>query len=315
MSQASDPTTPDHRVVLLAGGTGGAKLARGFHALPNCQLTVIANSGDDIEIYESRVCPDPDLVIFHLADMINDRGWGIEGDTFHAMEQLDAIGAEAWFRLGDRDLAICLERARMIRAGSSLTEAISRLSKSLVGPESTVLPMCDESVATKITVNGEVVPFQEFMIKRQTEGDIEDVSFAGINEARPTSEVLAAIEAADVIVIGPSNPAISIGPILAVPGMTEALVDSPAPKVVVSPLVEGTVVKGPTEKFMAAASVELSPHGIAAHYEAQGVCDGLVADSTAEAVRTHVTNVLMETLADKARVAEETLSFALELAA
>jgi len=314
VSQASDQTTPEHRVVLLAGGTGGAKLARGFHSLPDCQLTVVANTGDDIEIYESRVCPDPDLVIFHLADMINDRGWGIEGDTFHAMDQLAAIGAEAWFRLGDRDLAICLDRARMLREGSSLTEAISHLSKSLVGPESAVLPMCDETVATQITVNGELVPFQEFMIKRQTDGDIEDVSFSGINDARPTPEVFTAIQAADVIVIGPSNPAISIGPILAVPGMTKALVDSGAPKVVVSPLVAGTVIKGPTEKFMAAAGVELSPHGIAAHYEAQDVCDGLIADAPAEAVRTHVTNVLMESLEQKQRLAEETLNFALELA-
>jgi LPPG:FO 2-phospho-L-lactate transferase len=315
VSQVSDQTTPDCRVVLLAGGTGGAKLARGFHALPNCDLTVIANTGDDIDIYESRVCPDPDLVIFHLADMINDRGWGIDGDTFHAMDQLEAIGAESWFRLGDRDLAICLERARVLRQGSSLTEAIGQLSRSLVGSRTSVLPMCDESVRTQITVNGELVPFQEFMIKRQTEGAIENVSFDGIDSARPTSEVLSAINDADVIVVGPSNPAISIGPILAIPGMTAAIAESSAPTVVVSPLVDGTVIKGPTEKFMAAAGVELSPTGIGSHYAAQGICDVLIADSPSDAVRTRVTNVLMDSLEAKRRLAEETLTFGRELLA
>jgi LPPG:FO 2-phospho-L-lactate transferase len=284
--------------------------------LDACDLTVIANTADDIDIYESRVCPDPDLVIFNLADMINDRGWGIEGDTFHAMDQLEAIGAECWFRLGDRDLAICLERARTLREGATLTEAITQLAQALLGATTTeVLPMCNEPVATEITVNGELVPFQDFMIRRQAQGNIESVHFAGVQDARPTSKILDAISTADAIIIGPSNPAISIGPILAVPGMAEAIGQAKAPTVVVSPLVDGSVIKGPTEAFMEAAGVELSPGGIASHYREMEVCDGLVADSGCEDIPCLVTNVLMDSLESKERLAGETLAFALEIAA
>ena len=310
MSPASDQTTPNKRVALLAGGTGGAKLARGFHALNGCSLTVIANTGDDVDIYESKVCPDPDLVLFHIADMINDRGWGIDGDTFHAMDQLEAIGAECWFRLGDRDLAICLERARLLREGATLTDAITSISKPLIGTNTVVLPMCDEPVPTRITSGGEELPFQEFMILRQAQGPIDEVSFEGIDSAKPTPQVLASIAEADAIVIGPSNPAISIGPILSVPGMTEALVSADAPIVVVSPLVGGEVVKGPTGAFLEAAGVELSPAGIASHYKALGVCDCLVADAATEVVPTKVTNVLMDSLEAKLHVAKATIDLA-----
>ncbi len=313
MSQASGQTTPKQRVVLLAGGTGGAKLARGFHELDGCQLTVIANTGDDIDIYESKVCPDPDLVTFHLADMINERGWGIEGDTFNAMDQLEAIGAECWFRLGDKDLAICLERARLIRTGMTLTEATLEITQPLIGDRTLVLPMCDETVATEIQVDGSMVPFQEFMIQMRAEAAIEDVRFAGIERAQPTSQVLDAVAAADVIVVGPSNPAISIGPILAVPGLADAILAAGAPKIVVSPLVGGEVIKGPTEAFMEAAGVELSPGGIASHYTAAGVCDGLVADVETDVAPTKVTNVLMDSLEAKVRLAGEVLEFAEEL--
>ena len=314
MSQASAQTIPNKRIALLAGGTGGAKLARGFHALDDCSLTVIANTGDDIEIYESKVCPDPDLVIFHLADMINERGWGIEGDTFHAMDQLEAIGAECWFRLGDRDLAICLERARLLNAGTRLTEAIAAIGSPLIGTKTVVLPMCDETVATYIRVGGELVPFQEFMIQRQATGPIEDVAFIGVEEATLSSEVATAIAQADVIVIGPSNPAISIGPILAVPGMVEAISGAAAPSVVVSPLVGGEVIKGPTEAFMEAAGIDLSPVGIANHYAGQGICDGLIADQAEDAAfPVRITNVLMDSLDAKTNLAAEVLEFAEEL--
>ncbi len=315
MSQASGQTTPSRRVVLLAGGTGGAKLARGFHSLDGCDLTVIANTADDIEIYESRVCPDPDLVMFHLADMINDRGWGIEGDTFHAMEQLAAIGAECWFGLGDRDLAICLERARMLREGTTLTDAIGAIASNLIGTGTKVLPMCDETVATHIRVEGKLVPFQEFMIQMKAEAPIEEVVLQGIENSEPTAAVLDAISKADAIVVGPSNPAISIGPILAVPGLADALRQAAAPKVVVSPLVDGSVIKGPTEAFMEVAGVELSPRGIATHYRDLGVCDGLVADAAHNDLPCLVTNVLMDSLEAKERLAGETLTFAMELAA
>lgn len=298
-------------VVVLAGGTGGAKLARGMQDLVGEDLAVIANTADDVTIYGARVCPDPDLVLFHLADRIDSRGWGLAGDTFHAMEQLEEIGAEAWFRLGDRDLAIGLDRARRLAGGERLTQATEALVRGFAVP-SRVLPMCDEPVATWVKANGRRRPFQEFMIVDGAKGPIEAVEFEGIGQAGVSPEVAAVLEAAEAIVIGPSNPVISIGPILAVPGMREAISASPATVVAVSPLVRGEAVKGPTEDFLAWAGVECSAEGIAAHYAS--VADALVADSVAQSLPTLVTDLLMDGMAGQVRLARETLDHAAALA-
>ncbi|MCX6394363.1 MAG: 2-phospho-L-lactate transferase [Solirubrobacterales bacterium] len=311
MSQDSTPT-PDARssVVVLAGGTGGAKLASGFAALPDVRLSVIANTGDDVSIYGARVCPDPDLIIFHLAGRINERGWGLDGDTFHAMAQLGELDAENWFQLGDKDLAIGIDRAQRLAEGQTLTQATAALAESF-GIEAAVLPMCDEPVATQVVVGGVERPFQEFMIVDQAAGPVEAVVLEGIAAATPTPEVLSAIASADVIVIGPSNPAISIGPILAVPGMTEAIQSARAPVVAVSPLVHGNAVKGPTEEFLRAAGVEQSAAGIAQHYAA--LIDGLVADQDVADTPTLLTDLLMEGEDGRRRLAAETLAFAMGL--
>ena len=302
-------------VVVLAGGTGGAKLARGMLDVTGADdLTVIANTGDDIEIYGAYVSPDPDLVTFWLGDRIDERGWGLAGDTFHVMDGLKAIDVDAWFTLGDQDLAIGLERARRLARGERLTEAHTAIANALKTP-GTVLPMSDSPVRTRILAGGRWWPFQEYMIKAGGAsggaGPVEDVQFHGAHAAQPTPETERAIATARAIIIGPSNPVISIGPILAIPGLRAALQSTTAPVVAVSPLVAGHAVKGPTEAFMAFAGLPTSSNGIAAYYD--GLIDGLVADQRATKVPTLDTNVLMDTPDARRRLADETLGFATAL--
>jgi LPPG:FO 2-phospho-L-lactate transferase len=299
-------------VVLLAGGTGGAKLARGMlDAVAADELVVIANTGDDIEIYGAYVSPDPDLITFWLADLIDERGWGLADDTFHTMQGLKDLGVEIWFNLGDRDLAIGIERARALADGTRLTDAHASISAAL-GVGASVLPMSDAPVRTRVLAQGRWWPLQEFLIVARGEGPIDGVDFRGAGAAAPTPEVLAAIAGARAVVIGPSNPVISIGPILALDGLRSALQDTAAPVVAVSPLVGGAVVKGPTEPFMQWRGEPLSSSGIANLYE--GVIDGLIADERSEHLPVLETNVLMDSPAARARVATETLQFALALA-
>jgi len=295
-------------VVVLAGGTGGAKLARGMlDVVGSDDLVVIANTGDDIEIYGAYVSPDPDLVTFWLADRIDDRGWGLAGDTFHVMQSLRSLGVDVWFNLGDEDLAIGIERARRLDEGQRLTDAHAAIVRALKAPGH-VLPMSDSPVRTHVMAEDRWWPFQEYMIRSGGAAPIQEVDFRGANNAGPTPEVETALATAKAIVIGPSNPIISIGPILAVPGLKAALKHSPAPVVAVSPLVAGAVVKGPTEAFMAWTGRPLTSDGIAALYE--GVIDGLVADRRAEQIPSLETDVLMDSPGARRRVAEQTLRFA-----
>jgi len=301
-------------VVVLAGGTGGAKLARGMADVAGSDaLVVIANTADDVEVYGAHVSPDPDLVTFWLADQIDERGWGIAGDTFHVMGGLRAMGREVWFNLGDRDLAIGLARAQRLAEGARLTEAIAELGAALEAP-GRVLPMCDEPVRTRVRAHGRAWPFQEFMILGRGEGPIDDVTFDGIEAARPTPEVLDAIARARAIVIGPSNPVVSIGPILAVPGMREALRAAPAPIVAVSPIVGGAVLKGPTAACLAWAGQPASAAGVAALYG--DLLDGIVADEQLPAdvaLPVLETDLLMADGGGRQRLAREALAFATAL--
>jgi len=298
-------------VVVLAGGTGGAKLARGMLDVVGADLVVIANTGDDIEIHGGHVAPDPDLVTFWLADRIDERGWGLRDDTFAVMEELRALGEDVWFNLGDRDLALCLARARRLAAGETLTQAVDAARRAL-GVPATVLPMCDAPVRTWIRARGAWHGFQEWMIREQAAGPIEEVAFRGADAALASAPVLAALEGARAVIVGPSNPVISIGPILAVPGIRQAILATSAPVVAVSPLVGGRSVKGPTEAFLEAAGRSLDSDGIAAHYD--GLLDGLVADARADGLPTLETDVSMPDAGARRRVAQATLDFALALA-
>jgi LPPG:FO 2-phospho-L-lactate transferase len=298
----------DGPVVVLAGGTGGAKLARGMLDVVGAErLVVIANTADDIEIYGAHVSPDVDLVTFWLSDRIDARGWGIEGDTFAVMDGLRALGEEIWFNLGDRDLALGVKRASALADGVTLTAAHDQILGAL-GVRARVLPMSDQPVRTRVLAHGRWWPFQEFMIRGRGEGPVEDLQLRGLRAASPTPQVLDALATAAAIVIGPSNPVISIGPILALPGIREAVRASPARVVAVSPLVEGAVVKGPTEPFLRWAGRPLSSDGIAAFYE--NVIDGLVADQETDAVPVRLTDVLMGDADARRRLAAEALGFA-----
>lgn len=299
-------------VVVLAGGTGGAKLARGIaDVLGGERLTVIANTGDDVEVYGAHVSPDPDLVTFWLADEIDARGWGLAGDTFTVMDALRALGSDVWFNLGDRDLAWCLERARMLAAGATQTEAHTHLAGQL-GLDARVLPMSDDPVRTWVRSPAGWRSFQEFMIRERAAGPVEGLEFRGAEQARASTAVLDAIATAETIVIGPSNPLASIAPILAVPGVRDALHEARAPIVAVSPIVGGEVLKGPTAAFMAFAALDCSASGVASFYGE--LLDGIVADEDAG----HDLPVLradtrMDDAPARARVAEQTLDFAASL--
>jgi LPPG:FO 2-phospho-L-lactate transferase len=305
------------RVALLSGGTGGAKLARGLLDVVGADgLTVIANTGDDAEVHGVHVSPDPDLVTYWLADAIDARGYGIAGDTWRVMDALEAAGRPAWFRLGDRDLAMCLIRSELLAAGAALTEAHAAVVEAM-GVEARVLPVTDEPVRTRVGVRGRTLAFQEFMIVERAQGPIESVEYAGVREAKPTRAVAAALAGADAIVIGPSNPVASIGPMLAVPGLREALVDAPAPVVAVSPFVGGAVVKGPTLAFCAHAGVEPAASGLLDAYA--GLLDGLLADEAVErvaaleGVAALEADTRMDSPATRRRVAQTTLELAASL--
>jgi LPPG:FO 2-phospho-L-lactate transferase len=301
------------RVALLAGGTGGAKLAAGMQEELGADLTVIANTGDDVETLGVHVSPDPDLVTYWLSGEIDQvRGWGLYEDTFRVMERMAEIGAPNWFNLSDRDLAACLYRREFLAAGGRLTDAQAQIARG-VGVQARVLPMCDEPVRTKVLTEHGRRELQEYLILDGGKPDVLGVELDGIAEATPTREVANAFRTADVIVIGPSNPVISIGPILAVPGMREAIAASPAPVVAVSPYVAGQVVKGPTDKFMEALGRPTTAAGVASLYA--GLIDAMVVDQDdpdpppAE-IPTLAAPTLMDGAAGRLRVARTVLDYA-----
>ena len=291
-------------VVLLAGGTGGAKLARGLLDEAD-ELVVIANTGDDVEIYNAHVSPDPDLVTFWLADRIDERGWGLAGDTFHVMDGLRELGEEVWFNLGDRDLAICLRRARRLAEGARLTEAIDEARRAL-GVRARVLPMCDEPVRTHVKARGRLasVPGVHDPRARGRPGRGRGAARhrGGAADARGARRARTRRRRRR----RPVQPGDLDRPDPRGPGTARSA--ERAPVVAVSPLVRGQVLKGPTDVFMAWAGHPLSSEGIAAHYA--GLIDGLVADEGADSVRTLVTDVEMGDPEARRRLAREVLAFA-----
>lgn len=304
-----DPSAP--KVVLLSGGTGGAKLARGLSDVIGANLTVLANVADDIEIYGAHVSPDPDLVSYWLAHRVDPRGWGIEGDTFKVMDELRALGEDIWFNLGDRDMAVCIQRAQWLREGVRPTEALARLTRQL-GIDATVLPPTDDQLRTTVLARGKRTGVQHFLIQRHGAGPIDDVKVEGLEEATVTPETFAAVQAADLIVIGPSNPALSITPILGLPGLRDAITAASAPVVTVSPLVGGRVLKGPTDAFLDHLGVTHDAAGIASLYA--DVTDGVISDDAPSSafpagVHHRQIDVLLDTPERRREVARELIAF------
>jgi LPPG:FO 2-phospho-L-lactate transferase len=301
------------RVALLAGGTGGAKLAAGMQEELGSDLAVIANTGDDVETLGVHVSPDPDLVTYWLSREIDEeRGWGIKGDDFVVFNRLKQLGAPDWFGLSDRDLAACLYRRAFIDDGGRPTDAQAQIARGL-GVAARVLPMCDTPVRTQVMTPGGQRGLQEYLILDGGQPQVLGVQLEGIEAAEPTPEVLEALRDADAIVIGPSNPVISIGPILAVPGIREAIVASPAPVVAVSPYVAGAVVKGPTDRFMEGIGRPTTAAGVASLYA--GLIDAMVVDEgdpdpPPDEIPTLAAPTLMDGAAGRARLARTVLDYA-----
>jgi len=305
------------RVALLAGGTGGAKLGAGIQEEIGADLTVVANTADDVEVLGVHVSPDPDLVTYWLSGEIDaERGWGIRDDSFTVFERLARLGAPDWFSLSDRDLAACLYRRQFLDEGGRQTDAQAQIARGL-GVDARVLPMSEARVRTKVLTEAGRRDLQEYLIVDGGAADVHGVELEGIAEAEPTPEVLAALGEAEAIVIGPSNPVISIGPILALPGMREAIAASGAPVVAVSPFVAGVVVKGPTERFMAALGRPSTAAGVASLYA--GLIDAMVVDEAdpdppPQDIPTQTAPTLMDSAAARARLGRIVLDYADTLA-
>lgn len=305
------------RIALLAGGTGGAKLAAGMQEEIGSDLSVIVNTGDDVETLGVHVSPDPDLVTWWLSGEIDEeRGWGLRDDSFTVFERLTKLGAPSWFGLSDRDLAACLYRRQFVEEGGSFTAAQAQIARSL-GVEAKVLPMSEAPVRTKVHTAAGARALQEYLIVDRGEPEVRGVELDGIAEAEPTREVLETLRSAEAIVIGPSNPVISIGPILAVPGMREAITQFGVPIVAVSPFVAGQVVKGPTERFMQALGRPSTAAGVASLYA--GLIDAMIVDEgdpdpPPEEIPTLATATLMERAAGRLRLARIVLDYAASLA-
>jgi LPPG:FO 2-phospho-L-lactate transferase len=304
------------RVALLAGGTGGAKLGAGLQEEIGSDLTVIANTADDVEILGVHVSPDPDLITYWLSGEIDaERGWGIRDDSFTVFERLSQLGAPNWFRLSDRDLAACLYRRQFLDEGGRQTDAQAQIARGL-GVTARVLPMSETPVRTKVLTAAGRRGLQEYLIVDGGSAEVQGVELDGIAEAGPTDEVTAALRGAEAIVIGPSNPVISIGPILAVPGVREAIAASSAPVIAVSPYVAGEVVKGPTERFMAALGKPSTAAGVVSLYA--GLIDAMVVDEgdpdpPPEEIPTLTAPTLMDSAASRARLARIVLDYATTL--
>ena len=301
------------RCVVLAGGTGGAKLAAGMQDALGEGLSVIANAADDIEIAGVDVSPDPDLVTYWLSgDIDEQRGWGIKDDSFVVFDRLVQLGTPDWFRLSDRDLATCLYRKEFIAEGGRRTDAQNQIARAL-GVQATVLPMCEEPVRTQVRTAEGWRGLQQYLVAERAQAAVEEVRIDGLADATATPDVLEAIANADAIVIGPSNPVISIGPIVSMPAVRDAMAAAGAPVVAVSPYVAGQVVKGPTDLFMKAIGRPSTAAGAASLYE--GLLDGMICDPEdpdppPERIRVMSCPTFMEGRAGRRELAERTLEFA-----
>jgi LPPG:FO 2-phospho-L-lactate transferase len=309
-------------IVVLAGGVGGAKMAQGLQAaLPPGDLIVVVNTADDFDLYGLWISPDLDTVMYTLAgiaDPVN--GWGVAGDTRNTLDAIARYGEEPWFLLGDQDFATHILRTERLRAGRPLSAVTAELCDAL-GIQSRIVPMTDDRVATQIDTPAGTLEFQDYFVGRRQSDDVLDVTFVGIERATAHPDALVAIREAEAGVIAPSNPIVSVAPILDTPGMREALDDTPAPIVAVSPIVGGRALKGPAAHMLATLGHEVSALGVARLYG--GLIDGLVVDDidrelvpTVELAgpRVLVTATVMGDEADRRRLAVEVLDFASTLA-
>jgi LPPG:FO 2-phospho-L-lactate transferase len=275
------------RVSLLAGGTGGTKLAHGFALIgPDVELTVIANVGDDAEMHGLHVSPDLDTILYTLAGLVDaERGWGIASDTLTAHAMFARLGAETWFTVGDADLATHAHRTQLLREGRTLTEATAAMATAL-GVTARLLPASDDRLRTRLETDAGALDFQDYFVRLRQEPTVTGIHLDGLADARPTDAVLAAIADAELLVIGPSNPIVSIGPILELADVREAIAAAAAPKVAVSPIVAGRALKGPADRMLASLGHETSAAGVARLYA--GLVDRFVIDDADAGLRPEI---------------------------
>jgi|SRR6202050_1941913 len=310
------------RIAALAGGVGASKLLWGIYHSPEIQadpqsFTIIVNTGDDLEMHGLNICPDLDIVTYTLAGVVNPAtGWGIDQDTFATLEYLGKYGRQIWFNLGDRDLATHIHRTDLLRHGSTLSRCADVIRMSL-GVSSRILPMSNDRVRTQIETSQGTLPFQDYLVKHRAAPKISGIRFEGADSARPAAGVIDAIEKADAIVVCPSNPLISIGPILAVRGIRDALVKRRSRVIAVCPIVGGASLKGPSDKMMSELGLEVSATGVARLY--RDVASTLVIDEVDAAqrsaiegigLRVQISQTIMRTAGDKERLAEFVLGVA-----
>lgn len=307
------------KVLALAGGVGGAKLADGLaQCLPAENLTIVVNTGDDFEHLGLKICPDLDTVCYTLAGLANpDTGWGRKDETWNALENLSVLGGPSWFNLGDRDLGTHLERTRRLRLGHTLSQITRNFCRAW-GIHLTVLPMSDDALPTWVYTDEGELPFQEYFVLRQCQPRVVGFRFEGAESAQPAPGVLETIHAADLVIFCPSNPWVSIDPILAVPGIRTAL--SEKTLVAVSPIIDGETVKGPAAKMYSELGIQPSAVAVAQHY--QDLLAGFVIDSRdvsrtpdieALGPRVLVTGIIMKSPDDRRRLAQEVLEFGIQL--
>ena len=311
------PLPSRERVTVLSGGIGGVKLVEGLQELldPDA-LSVICNTGDDQEFWGLHVSPDVDTVLYTLSGLINrDQGWGLDSESFQALELLERYGEPTWFKLGDRDLATHILRTEWLREGQRLTEVTAELARRL-GIACAVIPMSDNRLRTVVVTPDGELDFQEYFVRRRFETPVDEVRFDGAALALPSPEALAAILGASTVMIAPSNPIASIGPMLAIRGLKEALAQATGMRIAISPLIGGEAVKGPTVPMMQAAGLPITPVGVAQAYE--GLLDAIVIDRQdvafkpaleSEGLRVLVTDTLMEGFEGRLRLAAEVLDF------
>ncbi len=305
------------KTLALAGGVGGAKLAAGLQAaLPDGDLATVVNTADDFTLWGLHISPDLDTVMYTLAGLANPQtGWGIAEDSSAALSMLGRYGEDTWFKLGDKDLATHVLRTGRLRAGATLTEVTAGLAAAL-GVRGAVFPMCDERVSTIVHTPEGPLEFQDYFVRRRQKDEVRGVELRGIESARVPRSVSEALDGTGLVVFCPSNPVVSIGPILAVPGMAEALKAASAPKVAVSPIVGGRALKGPADRMMASLGSEVSAAGVARMYK--GLVNGMVIDRRDEAdqeeiedfgMRVLLTDAVMRDEPDRERLAREVLEF------
>jgi LPPG:FO 2-phospho-L-lactate transferase len=302
----------DLKVVALCGGVGGSKLAYGLNRLLGANLSIVVNTGDDFQHLGLDICPDLDTVTYTLGELADDeRGWGRAGESWNFMEALGGLGGETWFRLGDRDLALHVLRTRALRAGVSLTDFTSKLASGLKIPAK-LLPMSDDPFPTIVVTPEGKLSFQRYFVELQARPQVKKIEFENPKGGSASKAVLDAIAAADAIIVCPSNPYLSVDPILAVPGMHVALGAAKAPIIAVSPLVSGLAIKGPTAKIMNELGVATTCASIARHYP---FLDGLVMDVADRAetgsidIPVHLTNTIMRSKDERVNLAAECLKF------